>query len=851
MGKNKYKIVCVDDEESSLNVTKDILESSFNYEIFDFSSPAEAITYITTNPTEIACVISDMEMPEINGFEFRYKIIEQGLTEIPFLIVSGMVDLDISAKALELKIGGLIRKPVEQDLLIEKVAELAGERILVIEEELELRSSFIEESEPMLEEIENLILGLESSPDDVSILNTYFRLLHTVKGTAACVGLNTISKFTHKYEDLVSKLKNENLPVNKEIIDILLKGLDILKDMCEGIKQRKKSEFDISDLVTIFNIDHIDFSKKEAPSPAGGGGHDMRKDDDEKINVSVNLLDNFLVQSGEMTVLRNMILRNYKKLEQKFNQDKDLEGLGDILDEFHKVSSSVQSNISELRKLGLNAVFKPLKRVVRDVCSAMGKKTNFETEGEELRVDNSIAKILNGSLVHLIRNAVDHGLETVEEREAAGKDPIGNIALKVYEEGEYIKVELKDDGKGINPKVLKEKAIEKQLFTAEELGKMSTHQIFALIFNSGFSTAKKVTDISGRGVGMDMVRSSVEDFGGRIAIDSEVGKGTTFLITLPIPRSVLIITSLMVKVGDLKMAIPTTSIDEVVLKENWKENEALEHIDDSYFFRQHGELIPVLNIGKILEIHNRSFNDFEDLTIVVVKEGGSKFGIMVDEVHDIEETVSKRVAPQIQQLKMILGATLIGDNEVGIILDLKGFAELASIQIEDEMFDDFADSSDLGYQEENDYMLLELLGKKTWSIPLNWVTRLEEFQTSKVEWSADAPLIRYRENVLPLIFTERLLELSKKSPEEFVKNNEVLHVIVISKEDKFYGLVVDSILDIGKSNVALDTSVVEREGFMGTVVIDEATVTVIDPEYLIEYFRKTSELPEEPVDQVA
>ena len=783
----------------------------------------------------------------MNGFDLRKAIIDNGLSEIPFLIISGMIDLDISAKALELKLGGLIKKPAEPENLRDMVAELAGERILVIEEELELRASFIEESEPMLEEIENLILGLETSPDDVGILNTYFRLLHTVKGTAACVGLNTISKFTHKYEDLVGKIKSEGLSVNTIIIDVLLKGLDELKSMCVLVKEKKPVEFDISEKVKIFELTDEEL-KGSGDSAVGGGpgqpapeaGKVAPKDEGEKINVSVALLDNFLLQSGEMTVLRNMVLRNIKKLETKFNQDKDIEELSDILDEFHKVSSGVQSNISELRKLGLHTVFKPLKRVVRDVCSAMGKRANFVTNGEDLSVDNSIAKILNGSLVHLIRNAVDHGLETTERREELGKDPVGFISLDIFEDGEYIKVELKDDGKGIDPEVLKAKAIEKKLFSAEDLNRMSLSQIYNLIFHSGFSTAQKVTDISGRGVGMDMVRSSVEKFGGRISIDSEVGKGTTFLITLPIPRSVLIITSLMVCVRNLKMAIPTTNIDEVVLKENWKENEALENIDDSYFIRLHGDLIPVIHLGSLLNLCTKTIKDFEDLNIVVVKEGGTRYGILVDEVHEIEEIVSKKVAPHIQNLPMLSGATLIGDNEVGIILDLKGLAELSNIEIQEEQYDDFTPKENSSFQEDFDFMLMEMSKRSTWGIPLKYVTRLEEFNKDQIEWSTDMPIIRYRDDVLPLVFTERSLELCNHLSDQYIKNQEVINAIVIHKDGKNYGLMVDKILDIGRSHGEVDESVVEREGFLGTVVINDKTITVINPDHIIANFRKKS-----------
>lgn len=836
---NQYTMIIIDDDELTLKVTTEVCSSSLDYDCINFSSSKDALDYILLNSSSVVCIVSDLEMPIMTGFDIRSKMLDEGLGEIPFIILSGVQNVELDTKGLELKLGGILKKPLQNEELIKLIEELSEERFTAIQEEIELRSSFIEESEPMLEEIENLILGLEKDPEDINILNTYFRLLHTVKGTAACVGLKSVATYTHKYEDLIGKIKNEGMVAGKAITDILLKGLDDLREMCAKIKSREQFEFEITELVKIFDTANIIKIEAGAKKTEVVGAKDIPKEfsEEEKINVSLALLDNFLFQSGELTVLRNMIIRNYQILEQKYAQDKDFEVLGDTLVEFHKVSSGIQNQIAELRKVSLLTVFKPIRRVVRDVGSDLGKKVKLTTNGEKLRVDNSIAKILNNCLVHLIRNAIDHGIEKPSDREEKGKPSEGTLSVNIFEDGEYIKIEVTDDGAGIDKNILKKKAIEKELFTEDEVEKMSDFQIFALIFHSGFSTALKVTNLSGRGVGMDMVRSSVEDFGGRITIDSTLGEGSTFYLTLPIPRSVMIISSLLIRVGEYNMAVPSSNIDEVILRKNTKDEAGIEWIENSSFFRHQGDLIPLVNLGHILGISEKIISDYKDIFIVVVRVEGSKYGILVDEIGDIEEIVSKRVAAQVQNIKMFMGATLIGDSEVGIILDPKGLADLANIQLKDEFMDESLKSRKKEQEEPNEYMLFKMSKSHNYAINLQWVNRLEEMKSKDVEWSTGVPVIRYRDSFLPLVHIERFLSLSDKTDEEFLKENEAINCIVVEQNEKLVGFMVNSIEDIGKPIGLLDQNIVDRSGVFGGINIAGKTITVIDPEYICDNFK--------------
>jgi two-component system chemotaxis sensor kinase CheA len=829
-----YKIVCLDDEEEILEIYKGLLEQT-GYEIITFLEPEDAKAYVQKNASEIIFIFSDYRMPAHDGFQFREDILSLGV-DIPFALVTGFYNKEMAMKAMDLHICTFLSKPIQVDELKGLIESHGERRKSILVEEYQMISSFIEESYPMLDEIEDLILNLENDPHDINSLNTYFRLLHTIKGTSSCVGLKSIPSYTHKYEDLVTKLKNNDIVVSQKVIDTLLIGLDELKLMFNSIKNGGSVEFDVEDKLHVFDVDFsnekiIEISKDEISDDVAAPIYES-KSDEEKINVNIGVLDEFMELSGELTVLRNTVLKSALKLEHKFSADKDVEVLSETLDEMHKVSSLLQFQITEMRKVNMESIYKPLKRVVRDACKSLGKKIDFDTNGGGLRIDTSLAKVLNGALIHLIRNGVDHGIELPNVREEAGKDPSGHIALRAFEEGEHIVVEIEDNGNGMDVDKIKMKALENELFTRDQLDRLSDQKIFSLIFESGFSTAAQVTDISGRGVGMDMVKSSVTNIGGKIHINSKLGEGSKFTLVLPIPRSVLIIKSLMVSVGNDSFCLALEDVNEVVNYCGEKDGEMIHSIEGGIVLRHHGELIPLVDLSQTLGIE--SSRNGSDMNIVIVQGEGFRYGMIVDLIHDIEEVVCKNLSKHLKDISCFQGATFVGDGEMAMILDLLGLAEYANINIEVE--DDDYEDDEATFNTDLEFMQFDFLEKLNYAIPLDQVVRLEEFKKENVERSGRISLIRYRDDVLPLIDIETILGFNNTN-EEF-RNKDILKVIVVNRGESTFGFVVNNIKDIGFTSEEINFMTSDRDGVKGTVYIEQKTVNVLDVDYLIDNYKK-------------
>ncbi|OUR96122.1 hypothetical protein A9Q84_07095 [Halobacteriovorax marinus] len=827
----KYKIVCIDDEADILDLYEKSMQG-FGYDVEVFTSTDEAETYINQHQNSIVFIFSDFSMPSCDGFSFRKRILNNA-GDIPFALITGFYDTEMALKGMDLKICSFLKKPFSEDELEKLLTDHGTRRKQLLEEEFEMVSSFIEETYPMLEEIEDLILTLETDPNDVHTLNTYFRLLHTIKGTSACVGLKSIPAYTHKYEDLVTNLKNKDVNVSQRVIDTLLIGLDELKLMFNSIKDGVALEFDIADKLHIFDQDFSDELSIVGEDVEGKLlPEEVSKVAEEKINVSIGVLDDFMELSGELTVLRNTVLKSALKLEHKFSADRDVEVLSDTLEEMHKVSSLLQYQITEMRKVSIESIYKPLKRVVRDACKAMGKKIEFQTEGEHLRVDTSLAKVLSGALIHLIRNGVDHGIELPEKRVEVGKDQQGSILLKTFEEGEHIVVEIEDNGNGLDTEKIKAKALENKLFSSEQLSKMSEQKIYSLIFESGFSTAHVVTDISGRGVGMDMVKSSVKNIGGKIHIHSKLGHGSKFTLNLPIPRSVLIIKSLMVSVKGHSFCLPLEDVSEVVNYCGEKDGEMIHRVEGGVVLKHHGSLLPLLDVGNILEIGNDRVGS--EMNIVIVRGEEFKYGIIVDQIHDIEEVVCKKMSEHLKEIPCFQGATFVGDGEIALVWDLLGLAEMAKITLD--VDDDDFDLDEEEFSKGQEFMQFRFLEKMNYAIPLERVVRLEEFSKDKIEKCGNLALIKYRENTLPLIDVESLLNFN--DGEGTFRGSDVLKVIVVSRDDSQFGMVVHDIQEIGLTDEEINFSTTDREGIQGTVYINEKTVNVLDVEFLIENYKK-------------
>jgi two-component system chemotaxis sensor kinase CheA len=824
-----YKIVCVDDEQDILDYLETIL-AEYGYESVNFTDPSQAFDYVLENKKNILMICSDFKMPEMTGFQLRSKLLENSLDH-PFVIVTGFFDKELAVDAMRLNISEFISKPIVENDFKPIILNYAEKRKASIEEDREMVCDFLEETYPMLDEIEELILELEENPEDENAINTYFRLLHTIKGTASCIGLDVLAAFAHKYEDLINLVKGKKQKVNSTVINVLLKGSDYLKQMYACEKEFKAFPHKIEDIVKIFDQD---FTADNNDAIEDEQKQDVQKSSksssvkEEKISISVDILSDFLEMSGELTVLKNTIFKILIKMNSKYNGDPDLEQLSASMAGMHKISSLLQNQVAEMKKITVETVYKPMKRVVRDSANVCNKKVHLNTTGANLRVDTSVGKLLNNVLVHMLRNSVDHGIESPERREEIGKNPEGVIDLNLTETGESIIVEIIDDGNGIDPEKIKEKALEKELYSSSDLEKMSKNRVFQILFESGFSTAEKITAVSGRGVGMDMVKSSIEEFGGRIFIDSELGKGSKFIIDIPIPRSVLIIKSLMVFSKGLPFNIPLDDVEKVVLYEDVKEEEMMQEVEGKLIFRYHDRLIPLLELRDILQLEARDKKDI--FNIVIVRSEHFCYGIVVDEIEDIEEVVVKKLSHPLDKAEIFQGVTFVGDGELGLIINVKGIAKTFGISAkeEEEVLGIILECND-----EKEYMQFNLLEHKNFCLPLEYVYRLEVVQVSSIEYSGDLPLIKYREGTLPLILPENELGLTDISMVELLEGKEEIDIIVIHHKGHKRGLFINEITDIIKTSEVVDHKMKDDNLILGTIFMSEKTNTVIDIEKMM------------------
>lgn len=828
----KYSILCIDDEKDLLDIYEDILSESYN--IIKADCVTSAIECIKNKNQEIIYIFSDYNMPEKNGFELREEILKLG-HEIPFAIVTGKYTVEMATKAMELRISAFIDKPIEDEELFKLIGDLGAKRIAQLEEEREMICSFISESTPMIEEIESLILLLEENPQDQGTLNTYFRLLHTIKGTASCVGLKSLPAFTHKYEDLVSKAKEQKIQITPNFVDALLFGLDRLKFMYAEISSSSKFEFMVEEWINTLdsflqekNSASTELSKDPVITSTEGehGGADLKKATSEKLAIPLDTLDNFLELSGELTILRNTIYKSISRAEIKYSNDKDIETLSSSIEDLHKITSLVQHQITEMRKISAESITRPLKRIVRDTAKEIGKTVDFHITNEHQKIDNTIAKIISNSLVHLIRNSIDHGIETPESRKNNNKNEKGNIYLSFKEDGETHVVTLSDDGAGINLKRVKEKAIEKNIISAASAKEMSDKEAFNLIFESGFSTSQQVTSISGRGVGMDMVRSSVAAIGGRIEIDSAENKGSTFTLYLPQPKSVLIMKTLLIEDNYSSFSIPIDSIVEVVKVTPESKDTKLQTIAHSPILVRFNEIIPIYRLSeflfknteqKMLTDDSASNLEFE---AVILSHNQEKIALAVEKVHDIEESVIRKISSVLTCSPIYSGVTYYGDDDLALVLSIEhiikeNYQSIKNIQT---MTGNTKTEIAENVRDKAEYLTFELRNKKT-AILKDRVQRIETIKKSEIQEFYGSHFTNYRDQVLKIISLNAL---------DHFNEEEIVKLLILNIDHHKYGIVIDEIFEFIESTFKMETDFSQNDLARGTIIHNNELITIID-----------------------
>lgn len=468
-------------------------------------------------------------------------------------------------------------------------------------------------------------------------------------------------------------------------------------------------------------------------------------------------------------------------------------------------------------------VWNKFPRVVRDLTVACGKQAHLEMEGKQTEVDKTLLEAIKDPLTHLIRNAVDHGLEMPTARIARGKSPEGTVRLSAYHEGGQVIIEIADDGAGIDANVIRRKAVQKGLLSAEEAAARPDRDIINVIFMPGFSTAEQVSNISGRGVGMDVVKTNIEAIGGSVDVHTVVGRGTTFKVKIPL--TLAIIPALLVTAGGARYAIPQVSLLELVRLDGALTENGIERVQGVPVHRLRGRLLPLVFLNKVFQTPSEPR---EATNIVVVQADDNTFGLVVDEISDTAEIVVKPLGRFFKQANGFAGATIMGDGRVALILDLLGVASLAGVSTSSTRTNrDMVAAAELERMAQRESILVVGIGERRFALPLALVARLEEFSVTEVHWAGDQQVVHYREQILPLVSVASRLGVPSNSHEA-----TSLQVLVCGTDERAIGLIVDDIYDIVDDKLEFSERT-NTYGVMGTAVLHGEITDVLDLSVLV------------------
>jgi len=832
-----YVILLVDDNVELLDVLKDSIEDH-GYQVVTADNGSDALDAIQRYSKNLILIISDYQMPEMDGFEFREKI-EQKYRDIPFVILSAFITKDMALTGIDKQICGFLNKPVAPDELFDFIKVQTKVRIEEIEFSEEVRGVFLQEAAELIEEVEPLLLELEKNPDDSDVVNGIYRLIHTIKGGSNVLDCPSVTKFIHSYEDICSKIKNGEIVSSPEVVSVLLSGFDKVCEIISVFSNDVDATFDLDDLLKSIeiNAEEPTVQKEPASIETRSENPETKALPQKKDSFSVprNLMDEFMTQSGEITVIRNMVNKLVISISKEVPRSKNVQQLAELLDEMHKVNSSIQKKITDIRKVSISSVLRPIPRVVRDACNAMGKKIKVEISGDSLRVDHIISQALSNSLVHLVRNAVDHGIETPEVRLQANKDPTGTLKVICHEDNENIVVVIEDDGNGIDPQVIRRKAVEKGVIPSEEAEALSDKKIISMIFEPGFSTAEQITDISGRGVGMDMVRSSVAILGGKIDIDSTLGAGTRFELIMPIPKSIQIIDSLIIEVTGNTFAVPQDNIIRLMTINSQRDDKPLWYAGGAELLSVDDMIVPVINTRKLLglsvDIVDR---DFDRNFIIIKDESEIHYALEVDKIIDNESIVVKAIEDGLMSIGPYLGATFLGDGAVGLILDTNGLLKLAEVSdIESQKAETLTDDESV-LRLTTPYISFQLSTDGAFAVPLHEIFRLEQFHVAEVYAVSGIKIIKYRGKMMQIFDLCEAIGLERAQESEDRVDQQVVYTLVVEKNGTYIGFVIDRILDIYYPANSVNQSYTDRATIKGSLKLNDHLHMVLNIDKIMD-----------------
>jgi two-component system chemotaxis sensor kinase CheA len=716
----------------------------------------------------------------------------------------------------------------------------------------ELTREFLIESQEGLDRMERCLTELEERPQDTGLLADIFRSVHTIKGTTGFLGFKRLEKLAHSGENLLGLLRDGKLAADRPIITGLLQLLDGLRAILKII-EAEDSEGTGEDSVLIRQLEELQTpahaaakqpaavkvsahasapppaaaappaprpappaeaaepapatpaasAETDGPRPRAQGGSAA----ESTLRVDVTLLNRMMNLVGELVLTRNQVL-------QATSSDPSMTLLSRRLD---MVTADLRESVMKARMQPVSNIFSKMPRIVRDVSQMLGRRVRLQMEGQETELDKSLLEAIKDPLTHAVRNSLDHGIEPPEAREAAGKDPEGTLKLRAVQEGSHVVIEVSDDGAGIAVEKVRAKAIERGLISAERAAQLGERELLQLIFLPGFSTAATVTNVSGRGVGMDVVRTNVEKIGGKVEIDSRAGKGTT--LRLRIPLTLAIIPALIVRSLEQSFALPQGALSELVHIPPEQAASAIEWIDNAPLYRLRGRLLPLVFLDKLLMPGRESkLNQSRDNFIAVLDADGRRFGLVVDGLADPEEIVVKPLSSVLKDIGFYSGATVLGNADLALILDPGSIAMKAGVIMtaEEETARTVEDGKDATKIE---YLLVEAGGRQA-AVPLADVLRIEQLPLSRIEYIGYRPVLNFEGHLLPVEDSAGVLTAAADSP------NPQIIVVVCREGNRHVGIAVTHVLDVAAGGDLFEAGTGQATG--GVTLLKDRVTGVVD-----------------------
>jgi two-component system chemotaxis sensor kinase CheA len=743
----------------------------------------------------------------------------------------------------------------------------------------DLLREFLTETGESLDTVDNQLVRFEQDPNNAKILDNIFRLVHTIKGTCGFLGLPRLEALAHAGETLMGKFR-DGMPVKAEAVTLILGSIDRIKEILAGLeaseaepegsdqdlivqlhqmveqgmqamsapapvasasagpiepameqgtptyqvleRQLRPGEVSLDDLERAFRETAAEVAPPPAPKPAPPKEAkpvskktflepepaDSDRVANQSIRVNVDTLEHLMTMVSELVLTRNQLLEISRR-----NEDTEFKV---PLQRLSNVTAELQEGVMKTRMQPIGNAWQKLPRIVRDLSSELGKQIELEMHGADTELDRQVLDLIKDPLTHMVRNSADHGLETPAERLAAGKPEQGTIRLSAYHEGGHIIICIADNGRGLNTARIKAKAVANGLVTEADLEKMTEAQIHKFIFAPGFSTAAAVTSVSGRGVGMDVVRTNIDQIGGTIDVKSVAGQGSS--VTVKIPLTLAIVSALIVEAAGDRFAIPQLAVIELVRARANSEHR-IERIKDTAVLRLRNKLLPLMHLKKLLKIDDGTSSDPENGFIVVTQVGSQTFGIVVDGVFHTEEIVVKPMSTKLRHIEMFSGNTILGDGAVIMIIDPNGIAKAlgTSVEASHEIAGENA-AMRAGAAEQLTSLLVFRAGStQPKAVPLGLVTRLEEIAADKLEFSNGRHMVQYRDQLMPLV------QMNGVS----VATSGVQPILVFADDGRSMGLVVDEIIDIVEERLHIEVAG-SGEGILGSAVIRGQATEVID-----------------------